>query len=128
MGKIDLEAAKEGRRRDRRAIYRHKYVAGSAALKQFAIRVTGVFPDALRGHITCSTFPPSDRELFNLDPAHNERPTRRPSLSANGAATTNAIAISPALTHLPSHGFAPSPESSEVLKADDRCYSPIAKF
>ena len=74
MGKIDLEAAKEGRRRDRRAIYRHKYVAGSAALKQFAIRVTGVFPDALRGHITCSTLSPSDRELFNLDPAHNETP------------------------------------------------------
>ena len=127
MGKIDLEAAKEGRRRDRRAIYRHKYVAGSAALKQFAIRVTGVFADAPWRHITCSTFLPSDRELCNLDPLTTKRATRRRRLSAKGAATTIAIAISPALTNLPSHGFAPSAESSEVLKADDRSYSPIAK-
>jgi hypothetical protein len=72
MGIIDLEAAKEAQRRDRIAVDRRKYVAGSAALKQFTIRFTGVFADALRRHITCSTLSPSDRDVFSLDPAHNE--------------------------------------------------------
>jgi hypothetical protein len=38
MGKLYLEAAEEAQRRDLIAIYRRKYVAGSATLKQFAIR------------------------------------------------------------------------------------------
>ena len=127
MGKIDLEAAKEAQRRDRIAIHRHKYVAGSAALKQFAIRVTGVFADALWRHITCSTFSPSDRELFNLDPAHNETRDTTSEFERQGRGNDNRDSDLPSPTNLPSNGFAPSAESSEFLKADDRSHSPIAK-
>ncbi|MFZ0425218.1 MAG: hypothetical protein WAL80_20260 [Xanthobacteraceae bacterium] len=62
----------ETRRRDLITIYRRKYVAGNAALKQLAARPNGVFADALLWHIEHSTRLSSDRELFHLEPIQIE--------------------------------------------------------
>ena len=69
-------AKKETRRRDRIAIGRRKYVVGEVALKQFALRPTGVFADALWWHIKRDARSSTDRALFNLAPLPEEDAAR----------------------------------------------------
>jgi hypothetical protein len=126
MGKIYLEAAKEAQRRDRLAIYRHKYVAGSAALKQFAIRSTGVYADALWQNITCSPLSPSDRDLFSLDPAHNETSDTTSELERQGRGNDDRGGDLPSRDQPSLSWLCAFCGKLRFLKADDRSYSPIS--
>jgi hypothetical protein len=59
------QSEQETQRRNRIASYRRKYVAGKVALKQLAMRRSGMFAEALWSHIARFPLSPSDRELFN---------------------------------------------------------------